>query len=236
MSVSLVDLNDLSQWFHKGILSYKLKGTDGAAANSWKRAFKSLCVGFVIAVAIEFLVVFLFQKDLKFDALFGLPLFTASLVLSFASFLGLLIVGLKVMRVKFRTGVVLSLACYVFSGAVPILLLLSHEQLSEAIHLFLARRDPSLPYFATATVKLLFSDQADTFAITRVWIFLVLEIATVVWYIFWNLRRVLIESSDGAGRKLKVVLALILALALNSLFFRFYAGRLYWSILGRLLS
>jgi hypothetical protein len=46
----------------------------------------------------------------------------------------------------------------------------------------------------------------------------------------------LIESSDGAGRKLKVVLALILALALNSLFFRFYAGRLYWSILGRLLS
>jgi hypothetical protein len=237
MSSALDDLlGDLSAWFHKGVLVSKLKGADGKAADSWRRAFKSLVVGFVVALVIESVVIFLFEKDLKFDALFGFPWFAVPLVLGFGSFLVFLLAWLWVIRVKLRVGTTFSLTCYVFSGAIPILLFLFHEQLSEAIRLFLARRDPSLPYLASATLKLLLSEDAGIFALGRAWTFFVLEIATVAWYIVWNLRRVLIESSDGAGRKLKVTLALILTFIVDFLFFRFYATRLYWSILGRLLS
>ncbi len=234
-AASLLKFDTLRHWLQKGLAVHKLKGRDGEAEDSPRQASESLGVGFVIAAAVEFLVVFI-QKDLKAENLLGFPLFAVPLALSFLSFLLLLLAWLWVLRVRLRAGVTFSLTCYVLSGAIPLLMFFSYDQLGEAIRLFVASRDPSLPYLASATVKLLFSEQASMFSIIRAWILFVLEASTFVWYIFWNFRRVLVESSNGPGRKLRVTLALIFAIALNAFFFRFYAGRLYWSILGRLIS
>lgn len=235
-AASPLKFDTLNHWLQKGLAVHRLKGRDGEAADSPQKALESLGVGFAVAAAIEFLVVFMFQKDLKAENLFGIPLFAVPLAFSFLSFLLFLLVCLRAAGVRLRAGVTFSLTCYVFSGAIPLLMLFSYDQLSEALRLFITRRDPSLPYLSSATVILLFSEQASRFSIIRAWILFVLEVATFGWYFLWNFSRVLFESAYSPQRKLRVPLALILAITLNAFFFRIFAARLYWSILGRLIS
>jgi hypothetical protein len=235
MSLFSVELDDVQRWVSKGILVWKLNAKDGAAPSSWKDAVKSLTVGFVVATIVEFIVVFLFQRDLKYGGIFGFPLFGVSIVTSSAAFLSILLALLRVSRVPIKPHVAFSLGCYVLSGAVPVLTLLLHAQLAEAIQLFVVHQDPSLPYFAAATFKMILPDQASPFAILRAWFFVLAEVFTGCWYLIWNLRRVLVASLDGAIGKNRTTISILMALALNFLLFRFYAGRLYWRILGRLI-
>lgn len=230
-----LQFDGLHDWFQKGILVHRLRGSDGKKRNSWKGALQSLSVGFTIAALIEFLVLLMFQKDLKFETYSKLPIFAIPPLVGLLCFLASLLVWLRVMRVKLSAGVTFSLTCYVFSGALPLLMFWSFEPLSDAIRLFRTRGDPSLPYVASATLNLLFSQEASTFAVIRAWAFFVLELATFAWYIIWHLRRVLVEASSGTRRNFRVTIALIFAIALNALIFRFYVGRLYWGIIGRLL-
>jgi hypothetical protein len=193
-----------------------------------------LLVGFAIVTAIDFLAVFLYRKDIQLQQFFGFFLLIPVLLGS-ASFLGILLLCLRATGVQFRTRVIFSLTCYVLSGAMPVLMILSHQQLGEAIRLFLSRQDPSLPYFAAATVGLVFPDQASIFATVVSRILFLLWVAAAIWYLFWNLRRVLIEGSNDGQQKVRITLSLLAALCLNSLFVRLYAERLYWLIVGRLL-
>jgi hypothetical protein len=193
-----------------------------------------LIVGFAIVTAIDFLAVFLYRKDTQLQQFFVFFLLIP-LLLGSASFLGFLLMCLWATGVQFRASVVFSLTCYVLSGALPVLMILSHQQLGEAIRLFLARQDPSLPYFAAATVGLIFPERASILAIVVSRGLFMLWVAAAIWYLFWNLRRVLVEASKNGQQKVRVTISLLMALGLNSLLVRLYAERLYWLIVGRLL-
>jgi len=82
-----------------------------------------------------------------------------------------------------KTRVADSLTLYVLSGITPILAIALHEQLSEAIQLFVSRRDPSLNYLRAATIILLEPEQASTFAMIRAWAFFLVEVAAICWYL-----------------------------------------------------
>lgn len=236
MSTLAPSLDDLRRWFGKGICVHALRARDGAGEDSFEHALKVTLVGLVLVAGNEFTITSLFVKGAKFEELLGFPLLIVPLVLSWASFIGILLACLRASGVKVKACVASSLTLYVVSGMTPILAVLSHEQLSEGIQLFISRRDPSLNYLGAATVILLRPGEASAFAVARAWLFFLLELGAIVWYVPVNLRRVLIDSSAVPSRGVRITVALLAALVLNAVVSRYYTERLFWLLLGRLLS
>lgn len=236
MSTVMPEFGDLRRWFQKGICASSLKGSDGTDRSALEHAAKSFVIALILVAVVQFITISLYAKDTKFDELLGLPLFIAPFLVGCALFLGILLICLWVTRTQLKMRVASSLTLYVLSGITPILAIVLHEQLSEAVQLFVSRRDPSLSYLRAATIILLKADQASAFAMIRAWVFFLTELAAAIWYLLLNLRRVLIESSSADLRGLRVTTALILALVFNALVNRYYTGRLFWVLLGRLLS
>ncbi|MGH9774820.1 MAG: hypothetical protein ACRD50_07715 [Candidatus Acidiferrales bacterium] len=218
MSELRLILEYIGTWFQKGILIKRLRAREVTGPDAWKRALSSFSVGSFIAALINSLVVLLFQKQHSFVDVLGFPVLIVTVLLASGSFLGLLIILLKVFQLRLKLAVVASSTWYVLSGAIPILSLLLHEQMSEAIRLFIKFQDPSLPYLASATQRLLNPEQVSISVVRRTWIFVALELATGIWYIIWSLGRLLVESATGRGKIVKVALSLAIALVLNDLF------------------
>jgi hypothetical protein len=233
---TLISFDDLARWFRKGIRADTLKASDGTDADSLKYATKTFGIAFMFVAAVEFIIASLYARDMKFDELFGFPAFIAPFLIGCASFVGILLACLWATRAGLKARVASSLTLYVLSGVTPILAVLLHAQLGEAIQLFTSRRDPSLDYLRAATIILLQPKQASTFAVTRAWAFCLLEVAAAVWYLLLNLRRVLADSTTVTLKGWRVTIALIVSLALNAVVTRYYTGRLFWLLLGRLLS
>ena len=124
---------------------------------------------------------------------------------------------------------------YVFAVLLPVLTLLSWEQMDEAMRLFISRGDPGLPYFSAATLNLLFAEKATLIAKIRAWIFSVVELLVLSRYMFY-LGRLLTQFFAPAQPFIRVSIAIILALGTQGLLYRYYLGRIFWRLMGALLN
>jgi hypothetical protein len=238
ISISLDDFVDiLNLWVEKGVFASNLKGSDGAGPDGLRHAEKSLLFGIIVACLIELLSFFL-SGDLGAGDLIALYVIFVPLLAGFLVFLVALRASLWLLRIQIKAGAVSSLACYVFSGVVPLSVLFfsSSGQLAGAILLFKDRQQPDLGYFSAATLNLLFSGQAATGAVVRAWVFLVLEAAAPIYYLILSLPRALAEASArGRLTRLRATCGVLGATAGTVLLSRLYTGRLYWGIVGHLL-
>ncbi len=231
-----IGYNQIAEWLRRGIAIQNLKGHDGLVADALTNGLKILSVGIIAAALVETAVVQVFVQNLTTGQYIGYPLFAALLVLNASLFGLVLFFALWIFRTEPNSRAVSFLTCCVFSGLIPLVMLLSTEQMAEAIRLFAHYRDPGKPYLKEAYINLLLPEQpAGTFATVRIWCFLALQLFIIWWYLFKHLRRTLIESLVPAkGLSLKVTAALALALIADAVFVHFYFGRAYWIIMATL--
>jgi hypothetical protein len=135
-------------WWSRGIAIHTLE-TCGHASDI-RPAILALAAGVGIGQLVRAPVIALYAPEVQISHLV-LSLVTIGNAVFFALLLWLFLRLLRT-RITFREA---SSACmYGFSAAIPLLTVLSVEQLAEAIHLFRAIGDPSLPYVSAATLSL----------------------------------------------------------------------------------
>ena len=222
---------NLVSWWTKGVLIQNLTGEDGRTPKSVEKAINALVIGLLVGVAIELSVLVTLFPKLLSAPLVAFWLFLLIHVVNVLCFVILLHLSLLAFRANPKLFAVPSLTFYAFSGAIPLLMLLTVEQLGEAIQLFVLYHDPGRPYMSAATFRLLFPEQATAFAIARAWVLFLLEVVVFILYFPIHLRRVLIESSSARHASLKVTAALLLAVIVDALFVRYYFGRAYWLLI-----
>lgn len=235
MTTFSIKYQQINNWFNKGLLFWKLRASDVKTQDSLQQALESLIVGLLIALLVEFLVLFYYIPKAQFINFLGFPLYGIVIIANTAFFVLSLLISLWALRTDLEPSLIVTLTIYRLSAAIPLLMLFTSAQLSEAIRLFIIHRDFGLPYMYTAIHNLLFSEQALRSVVVRNWILSLFQVAVYTIYILWGLISVLIEASSAPRKLIKIVIAVIIACIVNAVWVYSYFGRLYWWIMSGLL-
>jgi hypothetical protein len=225
----------VEDWWTKGVLIRNLRADQIRSVKGVRKAAGAFVVGMVVVASIEFLVVLRFVPKASFAQLFGVPLYAVGHVLGAGIFILLLIFFLRVLRVAippFRTA---ALTLYALSGLLPLAMFSTVEIWNEAISLFVRLKDPSSQYMLAAILSLLGSEHATLPFTARVWIEALAFIGLYFYYIFWHLRRLLIQNSAQVISTYRITLALLLTVASQYLLIYTLVGRIYWVVLGEVI-
>lgn len=234
MNNSQIGYRQLHNWWNNGLSFWKLNASDVTVSSSLREAIESLLIGLLCTLIIEMLVLVNYIPKTLFTQFLGLPLYAFVIIFNMLFFVLMLWFALWILRTNHKPRIVSSIACYRLSGAIPLVMLFSGEQLSEAIRLFIVHRDIGLPYMHTAAYNLLFPEQASNFALARSWCFFLLQILVFVTYLLWGISKTLIEVSSGSPKSVRITIAVVVACVLDILWVNTYSGRLYWWLMAGL--
>jgi hypothetical protein len=115
-------------------------------------------------------------------------------------------------------------------------MLFTLEILNEAISLMMKYRDPANRYLAAALQLMLNPQYASLSSIIRTWIEILGIVGFFVYYIFVELRRLLIKSSVRGEPRHRIMVALLLTTISQSFVAYNLLGRVYWLTLSRLIG
>lgn len=226
----------VEDWFVRGILIRRLQPQDIQDGNDLRKAFEALAASLLVVGIIEFFVITLYRPRDSFGQILGVPAYAIVQAVSIGVFVLLLLFFLFILNVKvaaFRTA---AMTLYALSGALPFLMLLSVEILNEAISLMIQYRDPSNLYMTAAMQSLLAPEHTASYLTARVLVEIAGIIACFFYYIFVQLRRLLILSVKGPAPRYRITLALLLTVVCQTFIVNYLLGRIYWIIIAKVIG
>jgi hypothetical protein len=226
----------VEDWFSRGILIRRLNSNDIQGETDVRKAAEALVVGLAVTGVAEFFVVSEYSPKDSFGQLLGLPAYAIVHGVAAITFVGFLLCFLRILRVKIPAFRATALTLYALSGLLPLLMLFTLEILNEAISLMMKYRDPANRYLAAALQLMLNPQYASLSSIIRTWIEILGIVGFFVYYIFVELRRLLIKSSVRGEPRHRIMVALLLTTISQSLVAYNLLGRVYWLALGRLIG
>jgi len=225
----------VENWFARGLLIWRLEPDAIKTAVDFRQATEACLVGVALAAVVEYLVIFTHGPNNTFSQLLGLPVYAVSQILVAMTFVLLLISFLRAVGARIKAVRAASAALYTLSGLIPVIMILSIEVLNHAIDRLRVLHDPSNPYISASILDLVSSEGISPSLMWRVSIEMLFA-ALFILFLLARLRRLLISCSDHPSPKIRITLALLGAVIVQTAAFRYLFDRIYWTLVGKVIG
>jgi hypothetical protein len=227
-------------WWNGALCARRLLAWPQDGESTVLEGLQILGIGLLIGGVIQFAIFQAYAPGIKdYGRLLDVPIFALVQGINVVVIAMILHGALVCLRIRVPLRVVSILTYIACAGALPLIVVLMTEQLNEALRLHDCYRDPALPYFQAATVRLLFPEQATVQATLRAWLFLIAEGGVLLHYCFLRLSKALASGFDEgtrARRRILIMLAIALTFAVDAYVVRPYVGRAYWATVSAILT